>query len=349
MSKILTSAESDQLIQELCIELKGKIDGAGKNINSDCPWCGAKGKFGVYIGKEIGRKKKFASNCFKNGCGSRSIEPLLIQLGRLDLIPEDTHKVNEDLDVKKLFDKEDDLEVDDELFIVDLPDGFTETDEHDYLEERGFEDIDYEYFPVGTSPHFKFNGYVIFPVYDNGDVVGYVSRHEWSKKRLERYNKNAKKQDKYQILRYRNSTDNDFVKLLYNFDNVVDDETETVIIVEGIFDVISLTRTLNLYDNTRVAVVATFGKKISDTQIWKLQQKGVKNIIIGYDPDAVETIKEISLKLDKYFDCFIADLPDAEKDFDDMDFWEVFDVFRGHLKTPREYNLNKVQEGKLKI
>lgn len=75
-------------------------------------------------------------------------------------------------------------------------------------------------------------------------------------------------------MRYRNSTENDFVKLLYNYDSIIEDETDTVILVEGVFDVIALTRKLNLYNNPSVAVVATFGKKISDTQIYKLQAKG---------------------------------------------------------------------------
>lgn len=39
------------------------------------------------------------------------------------------------------------------------------------------------------------------------------------------------------------------------------DETDTVILAEGIFDVIALTRRLELYDNSHVAAVATFGRK----------------------------------------------------------------------------------------
>lgn len=51
------------------------------------------------------------------------------------------------------------------------------------------------------------------------------------------------------------------MKLLYNYDTIIEGETDTVILVEGVFDVIALTRKLELYDNQRVAVVATFGKK----------------------------------------------------------------------------------------
>lgn len=143
-------------------------------------------------------------------------------------------------------------------------------------------------------------------------------------------------------MRYRNSTENDFVKLLYNYDAVIEDETDTVIIVEGVFDAIALTRKLNLYDNSQIAVVATFGKKISDVQIYKLQSKGVKTVVVGYDGDAVESIKKTSLQLNDYFDVYIADIENPSDDFDSMDFWDIFDTFSFRLKTPIEYKLNKI-------
>lgn len=69
------------------------------------------------------------------------------------------------------------------------------------------------------------------------------------------------------------------------------DGTNTVILAEGVFDVVALTRKLELYDNPHIAAVATFGKKISDVQIYKLQSKGVRTVVIGYDGDAVEAVK----------------------------------------------------------
>ena len=138
------------------------------------------------------------------------------------------------------------------------------------------------------------------------------------------------------------STENDFVKLLYNYDSIIEDETDTVILVEGVFDVIALTRKLNLYNNPSVAVVATFGKKISDTQIYKLQAKGVHTIVIGYDGDATEAIKKTGDQLNEYFDCYVADIEDSSQDFDSMDFWEIYDTFAFRLKTLTEYKLNKI-------
>ena len=131
--------------------------------------------------------------------------------------------------------------------------------------------------------------------------------------------------------------------MLYNYDAVKDGKTDTVIIVEGVFDVVSLTRKLNLYDNQSIAVVATFGKKISDTQIYKLQSKGVNTIVIGYDGDAVEAIKRTGEQLNEFFDVYVADIQDPSQDFDSMDFWDIYDAFAYNLKTITEYKLNKIQ------
>ena len=124
----------------------------------------------------------------------------------------------------------------------------------------------------------------------------------------------------------------------------VEDETDTVILVEGIFDVIALTRKLVLYDNHRVVPVATFGKKISDTQIYKLQSKGVRSVIIAYDADATDAINKTAIQLNEFFDVTIAKLIGNGKDFDEMDFWEVYDVFAYNLQTPVEFKLNTLDE-----
>lgn len=121
-------------------------------------------------------------------------------------------------------------------------------------------------------------------------------------------------------------------------------ETDTAVIVEGIFDVVALVRKLELYDNTSIAVVATFGKKISPIQIYKLQVKGVRTVIIGYDGDAVAAIKQAAEALSPYFEVFVADIADPEKDWQDLTFEEIFEVFTERLKSPIEYRLSKLQE-----
>lgn len=341
----ISKEEKDFLIKELIQELHGKIDGSRKNIIVPvCPYCGKKGgKFGIYIGQETEKKKLFMSHCFKCGHTTTELNDLLSDINRSDLMLEETASFAP-VEIPQFFSLEQD-EIDDTLNIVDMPEGWKRCYRNPYLKSRGFVGDDYDYFPVGTTRglNWRFDDYVVFPIIDNGDIVGYIGRHTWSKDDIDDYNKRAKRNNKFQILRYNNSTENDFIKLLYNYDSIIEGETDTVIIVEGVFDVISLTRKLDLYDNNRVAVVATFGKKISDTQIYKLQDKGVETVIIGYDGDALESIKTAAEKLEDYFDVYISYIPDPTADFDSMDFWDIYDVFASSLKTPLEYKLNLVQ------
>ncbi|MDL2320207.1 toprim domain-containing protein [Alistipes sp. OttesenSCG-928-B03] len=342
----LTRTEAEYLIAEIALELGAKRDGGGKNLIARCPFCGKDGKYGVYIGKQTERRRPFMSHCFSCGSSTTTLNQLLEAIGRVDLIVTPTADITAPLDAGALFPLDTDEEIDDRLDIVQLPDFYKRTFSHPYLKGRGFTFDDYDYFPVGTTGklNYLFDDYVIFPVVDEGDVVGYVARHTWSKEEIDAYNRKAKIRDDYRIMRFRNSTENDFVKLLYNYDAVIEDETDTVIVVEGIFDVIALTRKLELYDNRRVAVVATFGKKISRTQIFKLQQKGVETLIIGYDGDAVDAIKRISDECKAYFEVLIADISDPSKDWQDLEYMEIYEIFSTGIKTPIEYMITKIQQ-----
>ena len=345
----ISQEEKDYLIREILQETHGRIDGSRKNIIvPTCPHCGKSGgKFGIYISKEIGNKKPFMSHCFSCGRTTKTLDQLLDLLDRPDL------KIAEQasftpVEVPEFFTL-DEEEIDDELNIIEMPESWKRCYKNPYLKSRGFTADDFAYFPVGTTRglNFKFDDYVVFPIYDDGDIVGYVSRHIWSKSDIDEYNDRAKRNGKYQIRRYNNSIENDFVKLLYNYDAVIEDETDTVILVEGVFDVIALTRKLDLYDNHRLVPVCTFGKKISDTQIYKLQSKGVKDIIIGYDTDASDAINVAADKLNEYFDnVLIAKLVGEGKDWDEADFWSIYDTFSESLYTPIEYKLSNV-DGKI--
>lgn len=342
----LDKEEIKHIVDELTIELHAKKDGSGKNlIVEHCPYCGhAGGKYGIYIGKDIGRKKMFMAHCFSCGHSTTTLEQLLSDIGRLDLMVAETFNFNDNQPING-FSFLDDEEIDDSLSVVKMPEGWKRTYHNKYLQSRGFIEEDYEFFPVGTTRglNFKYENYVVFPIIDNGDRVGYIARHIWDKQRIDEHNRRARHNGEYQIMRYRNSTENDFVKLLYNYDAVIDGETDTVIIVEGVFDAIALTRKLNLYQTPQVAVVATFGKKISDIQIYKLQSKGVRTIVIGYDGDAVDSIQKAGEMLNEYFDCYVADIVDSSQDFDSMDFWDIYDTFAYNLRTVTEYKLNKIQ------
>lgn len=344
---MLSKTETDFIISELSGELNAKRDGSGKNLIAEkCPFCGKEKKYGIYIGKETERKKPFVSHCFSCGYSTYTLEQLLNAVGRPDLIALPTTNLEVQLDADLLFPL-DEEEIDDSLGVVDLPEFSRRNFTNRYLKTRGFTFDDYEYFPVYTTwgLNRKYDDYVIFPVIDGGDIVGYVARHTSPKEEIERHNREVRYKGGYRIMRFKNSVENEFTKLLYNYDAILEGKTDTAVIVEGIFDVIALTRKLDLYDkNHLIAIVATFGKKISLQQIYKLQIKGIRTIILGYDPDAVEATQKAANELNKYFSVFIADIPDTKKDWEDLNFEEIYAILSYRLRTPVEYKLLKVQE-----
>lgn len=339
--------ERQRLVDELALELHARLDGGRKNlIVPECIWCGkGGGKMGIYVGPETKYRRPFMAHCFKCGRSTTTLEQLLRDIGRTDLMPRETFDLSAGITQADFSFMGEEEELDDSLTETELPEGYKRTRRNRYLDKRGFTEDDYDRFPVGTTRglNFKFDDYVVFPITEEGVTVGYVARHTWDKDRIDRHNEAAGRTGGYRIMRYRNSTDNDFVKLLYNYDAVVEGETDTVVLVEGVFDAIALTRKLNLYDNHSVAVVATFGKKISDVQIYKLQSKGVETVVIGYDGDAVAAIKKTVAQLEDYFDVYVADIADPDQDFDSMDFWDIYDSFTEGLMTGTEYKLKKIQ------
>ena len=76
----------------------------------------------------------------------------------------------------------------------------------------------------------------------------------------------------------------------------------------------------------------------------KLQSKGVRTVVIGYDGDAVESVKRTAERLKPYFEVFIADIADAAKDWDELTEAEIYGIFACRLLSVLEYKLKKVQE-----
>lgn len=339
----LSLQEKQQLAEELLIETGGKLDGGRRNILvPDCPHCGHDGyKYGIFIGTETRNKKFGSSHCFSCGKSCRTLEETLLLIGHEELIPEETMELGDTFTSLSLFEDE---EFDDELAVVELPEYYKRTYKNRYLKSRGWTVDDMEYFPVGTTRglNWRFDDYVIFPVIMDKKTVGYVSRHTWSKQAIDEYNSHHKRK----IRRYNNSTEdmgNGFGKLLYNYDSIVPMKTDTVVLCEGIFDVVGLVRGMDLYDNPRIVPVATFGKKISEDQMFMLQQKGVRTIVIGYDNDeaAASSIKKVAWDLDPYFDVYAIKYPDSiGKDFGEMHWTEMYDLFCDHIVTPRQLFLN---------
>lgn len=336
----LSIEERKELIENLIFELEGKLDGSKKNVLvQDCPFCGHGGyKFGIYVGKNIPNEKTFgSSHCFYCGKSFRTLRETLEGLNLVQYLPKETEDLEEDIVRLSLVDDE----IEDELETAEMPYGYKRTFRNAYLKSRGFQVDDYEYFPCGTcrGVNRDFEDYVLLEVRDHGRLVGYVARKTWSKDEIDEWNDTHR----YKVRRYNNSKDNLFSRMLYNYDAVKEDETNTVVLCEGAFDVIGLTNKMELYDNTNIVPVATFGKQISLCQMMKLQQKGVKTVVIGYDNDeaAKDSMRKVIDDLSEYFDVYCLLYPEGNsKDFGDMSVSEIYNLFANCIVTPREYNLN---------
>lgn len=335
----LTERERQQLADELLIDFGGKLDGSRRNILiKNCPFCGHDGnKYGIYIGPDKGNKTFGMSNCFHCGRRFKTLTDTLIALDRKDLIPKEVEELEDEV-TDITFD--DDDVIDDSLVDIEMPSGYKRAFRNPYLKSRGWGADEFHYFPAGTNRGMerKFEDYVLLEIRDAGRLVGYVGRHTWSKDDIDEYNS----RHRYKIRRYQNSTENEFSKLLYNYDAIKYAVTDTVILCEGAFDCVGLTKGLNLYENDRIKAVATFGKKISQCQMMKLQEKRVRTVVIGYDNDdaAKDSMRHITDQLEEYFDVYCVRYPDGcAKDFGEMDADDMYEIFCNNLMTPREYFL----------
>lgn len=293
----------------------------------DCPFCGKAQHF--YISKETQ-----LWDCKK--CGEYgSIYKLLKQLNKTYLLGGATVEDREQIKSIKLL-LEEEMEEHEEalelLPVKKLPAGWKiSAKSTPYLLDRGITPEDCKRYNIGaTDLYRKYKNYVIIPIYDNGEVRGFLGR----------YGAKRVPSDK---LRYNNSSNTEFGQLLFGYDEIIKDKTETVILVEGIFDKIAVDKVLQLWDIDEIKCVCTFGKKISEEQRRKLIMRGVENVVLLYDFDALKDIKKYGLELEEYFNTSITYT--MKKDIDECTTDEALEVFN-NLKQPREFNLDVI--GKLK-
>lgn len=303
-----------------------KLNRRGQYI-CDCPFCGKASHF--YISKETQ-----LWDCKK--CGEYgSIYKLLKRLNKSYLLGGATVEDREQIKSIKLLleeameEHEEALEL---LPVKKLPVGWKiSAKSTPYLLGRGITPEDCKRYNIGaTDLYRKYKNYVIIPIYDNGEIRGFLGR----------YGAKHVPPDK---LRYNNSRDTEFGQLLFGYDEIIKDETLTVILVEGIFDKIAVDKVLDLWNVDEIKCVCTFGKKISSEQQRKLIMKGVENVVLLYDFDALKDIKKYGLELEEYFNTSITYT--MKKDIDECTKEEALEVFN-NLKQPREFNLDVI--GKLK-
>lgn len=290
-----------------------------------CPICGKEDHFYISRSTQLWDCKK----CHESG----NIYKLLKLMDKTYLLQGSTVEEKEHiLSIRKIVEEavNNDSDKVEDLPDVKMPAGWKIlTNSNAYLKSRHITPEDCVRYKIGaTDMYRKYKDYILFPVYDGGRIKGFLGRY-------------ANKVVPCDKLRYNNSLNTQFSELLYGYDEI-SDKTKTVIIVEGVFDKFSVDRFLKLNLGEEIKCVSTFGKKISKVQINKLVLKGVTNVILLYDYDAIHDTKKYGLELEKYFVTSITFT--NKKDIDECSTEEALEVFN-NLRRPRDFNVDII--GKL--
>lgn len=220
-----------------------------------------------------------------------------------------------------------------------------------YLKKRGATLEIYKHWIIGkTDFENSLKNYIIFVIPENNIQVGWVARCEHSKDYIDEYNKTHDKK----ILRWQNSKNSDFGKIVFGLDEITEN-TKELIVVEGITSKLRVDCELKLYLKEEVKCVCTFGKKTTDTQIQKIKNKGinVNKLILFYDSDAVNESKKTIYKYQVLFNevlvafCTFKNEKGEYKDAGDLNKDEL-NIVLNKLQTPFEFFNTKLPKKSLK-
>lgn len=340
--------DKEQIISDLNLKPFGS-QGWMTNKDMNCPFCGKSGKWGI-IFNDTGVA---TFHCWK--CPRKtSLFEFLKKIGRVDLAKKTySVKPNELLlcpklesnnDYKPEWATTDEVVKEEDLKPVSLPLRMKPLVNDAYLDSRGFKEEHYrEYEPSYTNSPLepKLKNFIIFKMKIDGVCVAWWARSryskEWHKENLELY-----KQHKADlVLRYRNS-ENNFQNLLGGYDKIIEGKTDTVILVEGIFDSVNIDNLLDLYHFDEVKCCFTFGNNIGQGQIDSLRRKKVKNIILLYDYGTINESKEAALKMrDIFEDVQVATIKTPGIDPGNITIEELDSVLR-EATDPINFFYNKI-------
>ena len=308
-------------------------------IGGPCPYCG-KDKLAIIFDSTV--CSFTCKYCSQHG----SLYILLKKINRLDLISfQPKISISEKLIPKINIEKEE-IKFE-EVSASSLPLGFQLIFADEYLKDRGFTKEQFIQLNVGISREQKWKDYIIFLVVENGICKGYLGRSKKSKKWIELYNQKLKEKGiKKKYLRWENSK-SDFGNLVFGIDEIVVGKTKTIIAVEGVTSKANIDRLLDLYSQEEIKSNATFGKKLTIQQMKKWQDRGIENVILLYDPDAIEASKQYSIELNKYFNVkvgfiFYKKENGEDKDPGDLNFDELVEILL-KLEDPISFNSGKIQ------
>jgi len=310
-------------------------NGIKNQIICDCVFCGREKH--MYINKGYnGRGIANAFDC-KRCSQTGNIITLLKHLDKLELLEGRQVDIKKPLPKLNRLNQNNQIQIDIEVKTIKLPIGFKRLKFSDnnkytnYLKVRKFTELDFELYQPGYTWKKKYQDYVIIPIKRDFEVKGFVARYI------------GEEQNKP---RYLNSEDS-FSKLLMGFDEITN-QTKTVILVEGGFDKIGVTAELDLHNTEDTKCLATFGKKLSEAQLFLLQISGIENIFLMFDGrDAIKDIKNIGGKINKQFKNILC--CDTGFKFDPGDSTkEMLLNILFEAKTVEQFQLSKLAKLKLK-
>lgn len=296
--------------------------------STPCPFgCERHDKFGILFTNDGA-----VVTCMR--CGeSDSLYNYLIKINKRELIEGFSAPVKNQL---KPLEKEEEIIEDKEHKKVSLPGGFRRIYFDDYLDGRGFISTDYKKYHIGVSDERRLRHHIVFPIYQNGELKSWLARSRMDKDWHKQNIRDFKDKNASLVLRYYNSEGTEFSELVGNLDNIVH---ENCILVEGLFDeqnISKIVRGLRIKESCGF----TFGKSLSTDQVELLVEKGVKNLTLMYDPDALKEIEKYVLKYANRFENIYGIALRGDKDPGDLNSQEFVDHYKDRKRALEFYQTN---------
>lgn len=313
------------------------LDYHKENLMTQCPWCGIS-EFGISL------KDNHTFNCFRKAkCGETgNIYKLLKKIDRVDLLGFDgIESIKYDERLENIIEKKIESNIDLSIETIEPPLGWKRIYSNYYLENRDFDS--FEKWEVGATKLFrKLKDHVVLLIRDGGEIKGYVARIAKAKEELREMEIQLDKK----IPRYQNSK-TDFTKLLGGYDEI-NEKTTTIILVEGAFGKEAVDRHLELDKQDEVKCCCTFGAKLSEEQIFKLQLKGIKHIVLFFDIDVINKIKKYTMEyLNEFESVKIIHTSRPDVDPADLNKEELISIYNNKI-DPIAFYFNKIQVLNLK-
>jgi hypothetical protein len=320
--------QKDRVIEQLNLRSFGQ-KGWMRSSSCECPECHRSDKFGIKFSEYSG-----TVHCFHDDF-SESLIKYLERLGREDLLDKDG-SVSIKFGIRSLENKK---EEDIELVEKELPIGFKRVHDDKYLNDRNFIPRHYNLFQPGYSDDPLLNNYIIYQIFQFGRRVGWQARSkyskEWHKENLKKY----KEKKCRLVLRYKDAPGMDTSRILGGCDDITP-FTDTLILVEGIFDKTGVDNKLDLYETDDIRCCFTFGNKLSQISIIR-SFKSIKNIYLLYDFGTMKQVKTMALELSKYYNVRANIMPSIEDPGDASD--EVIFQTLENSKTAIEFFVGRIE------